>query len=54
MPVFQDFMPATQDIPIVKDVCAASDSVLEVYKQFIAEGLISLLHNKVSNRKLKY
>ena len=38
IPVCQDFMPAPQDLPIVKDVCAASDSVSE---------FISLLFQKV-------
>ena len=53
MLVCQDFMPVPQDLPIVKDVCAASYSVLEVYKPFTSEGLISLLHDKVNNRKIK-
>ena len=53
MPVCQDFVPASQDLFIVKDVCATSDSVAEVYKPFISEGLVSLLHDKVSNRKNK-
>ena len=53
MPVCQDFVPASQDLPIVKDVCATSDSVSEVYKPFISEGLVSLLHDKVINRKIK-
>ena len=51
MPVCQDFVPASQDLPIVKDVCATTDSVSEVYMPFISEGLISLLHDKVNNRK---
>ena len=53
MPVCQDFVPASQDLPIVKGVCATSDSVSEVYKPFISEGLVSLLHDKVNNRKIK-
>ena len=53
MLVCQDFAPASQDLPIVKDVCGTSDSVSEVYKPFISEGLVSLLHNKVNNRKIK-
>ena len=53
MPVCQDSVPASQDLPIVKDVCASSDSFSEVYKPFISEGLVSLLHDKVNNRKNK-
>ena len=53
MPVCQDFVPASQDLPIVKDYCSTSDSVSEVYKPFISEGLVSFLHDKVNNRKIK-
>ena len=53
MPVCQDFVPASQDLPIFKDVCATSDAVFVVYKSFISEGLVSLLHDKVNNRKIK-
>ena len=53
MPVCQDFVPTSQDLPIVKYVCAPSDSVSEVYKRFISEGLVSLLHDKVNNRNIK-
>ena len=59
MPVCQDFMPASSDfmpassyLPIVKDICATSDSVSEVYKPFISEGLVLLLPDKVNNRKI--
>ena len=53
MPVCQDFVLVSQDLPIVKDVCATSDSVSEVYKPLISGGLVSLLHEKVNNRKIK-
>ena len=46
-------MPASQDLSFVKDVCATSEPVSEVYKPFILEGLISLLNDKVNNRKFK-
>ena len=52
-PVCQHFLPASKDLPIVKDVCATSDSVSEVCKPFIPEGLVSLLHDKVNSRKIK-
>ena len=51
IPVCQDFMPASQDLPIVKNIFAASDSFSEVHNPFISEGLVSLLHDKVNNRK---
>ena len=50
-PVYQDFVSASQDLAIVKDVCATSDSVSEAYKPFISKVLVSLLHDKVNNRK---
>ena len=53
MPVCQDFVPTAKDLPIVKDVCATSDSVPEVYKPFISEGLVSLLHDKVNKTEIK-
>ena len=53
MPVCQDFVPASQDLPNVKNVCATSDLVFEVYKSFISEGLVSLSHDKVNNKKIK-
>ena len=53
MPVCQDFVPAPQDLPIVKDVCTTSESVSEVFKPFISEGLVSLFHDKVNSRKNK-
>ena len=53
MPVCQDFVPASQDLPVVKDVGATSDSVSEVYKPFISESLFSLLHDKVNKRKIE-
>ena len=53
MCIDEDLMPASQYLPIVKDVCATSDSVSEVYKPFISEGLVSSLHDKVNNIKIK-
>ena len=53
MPDYQDFVPASQDLPLVKDVCATSDSVSEVYKPFVSEGLVSLSYDKVNNRKIE-
>ena len=53
VPVCHNFMPASQDLPIVKDVCATSDSVFKVYEPFISEGLVSLLHDNVNNRKIE-
>ena len=52
MPVCQDFVPASVDLPIVKDVFATSDSVPEIYKPFISDGLVFLLHDKVTDRKI--
>ena len=53
MRVCRHFVPASQDLTIVKDVCATSDSVSEVYEPFISEGLVSVLHDKVNSRKHK-
>ena len=53
MPVCQDLRPVSQDLPIVKDGWATSDPVSELYKPFTSEGSVSLLHDKVNNRKIK-
>ena len=54
-PVYQDLMPVDQDfVPDFQDLTSAtSDSVSEVYKPFISEALVSLLYDKVNNRKIK-
>ena len=47
------FRACFSGLPIIKDVCATSDSVSGVYKPLISEGSVSLLHDNIKNIKIK-